>query len=151
FTGGRIALHIITGGSDFEQRRDGDTLDHDARYRRTAEYLDVVRRTWESERPFDHDGEFYHFEKAYSDVRPLQQPSIPVYFGGMSAAALAVAARHADVFALWGEPRAAVAAKVAEVRAAAAQHGRSPRFSISTRPIIAPTEGEAWDKARAIL
>src|SRR5262245_31402138 len=38
-TGGRIALHIITGGNDVEQQRDGDFLDHDARYRRTDEYL----------------------------------------------------------------------------------------------------------------
>jgi alkanesulfonate monooxygenase len=43
-TGGRIALHIISGGNDAEQQRDGDWLDHDARYRRTDEYLDVVRR-----------------------------------------------------------------------------------------------------------
>ena len=34
-TGGRIALHIITGGNDREQRQDGDWLEHDARYRRT--------------------------------------------------------------------------------------------------------------------
>ena len=38
-TNGRIALHIITGGNDVEQRQDGDWLDHDARYRRTDEYL----------------------------------------------------------------------------------------------------------------
>ncbi|MGH2585690.1 MAG: LLM class flavin-dependent oxidoreductase, partial [Dehalococcoidia bacterium] len=48
FTGGRVALHIITGGSDAEQQRDGDWLDHDARYRRTDEYLEVVRRVWTS-------------------------------------------------------------------------------------------------------
>ena len=43
-TNGRIALHIITGGNDVEQRQDGDWLDHDARYRRTDEYLQVMRR-----------------------------------------------------------------------------------------------------------
>jgi len=37
-TSGRVALHIITGGSDAEQTRDGDWLDHDTRYRRTDEY-----------------------------------------------------------------------------------------------------------------
>src|SRR5215217_8970483 len=68
-TGGRIALHIITGGSDAEQQRDGDFLDHDARYRRTDEYLEVVRRTWASERPFDFDGEFYRVRGAFSEVK----------------------------------------------------------------------------------
>jgi alkanesulfonate monooxygenase len=151
FSDGRLALHIITGGSDFEQRRDGDLLDHDTRYRRTGEYLDVMRMTWTEPKPFTHEGEFYQFENAYSDVKPVQQPSIPVYFGGMSGAALQVAGRHADVFALWGEPRAAVKEKMDEVLAAAAPQGRKPRFSVSTRPIIAPTEGEAWDKARETL
>ena len=51
FTAGRIALHIISGGSDAEQARDGDWLDHDARYRRTDEYLDIVRRVWTSPSP----------------------------------------------------------------------------------------------------
>lgn len=151
FTEGRLALHIITGGSDSEQRRDGDLLDHDTRYRRTNEYLDVMRRTWTEPKPFTHRGEFYTFENAYSDVKPVQEPSIPVYFGGMSAAALEVAGRHADVFALWGEPRAAVRAKMDEVLAFAAPFGRRPQFSVSTRPIIAPTEGQAWDRARDTL
>jgi len=33
----------------------------------------------------------------------------------------------------------------------AARAGRAPTFSLSTRPILAATEGEAWDRARAIL
>ena len=53
FTGGRIALHIITGGSDAEQTRDGDWLDHDTRYRRTDEYLEILRRVWTADHPFD--------------------------------------------------------------------------------------------------
>ena len=74
-TGGRIALHIITGGSDAEQQRDGDFLDHDARYRRTDEYLEIVRRTWTSEKPFDFEGEFYRVRGAFSEVKPLQRPA----------------------------------------------------------------------------
>lgn len=150
-TNGRIALHIITGGSDDEQRRDGDYLTHDERYRRTGEYLEVMRRTWLEPKPFDFGGEFYQVTRAFSDVKPLQQPHIPLYFGGQSDAALPVAAKYADCFALWGEPLAAVREKIAEVRAAAAVHGRSPRFSVSVRPIIAPTEAEAWEKAHGYL
>ncbi|MGH2587118.1 MAG: LLM class flavin-dependent oxidoreductase, partial [Dehalococcoidia bacterium] len=150
FTGGRIALHIITGGSDAEQQRDGDWLDHDARYRRTDEYLDVVRRVWTSDRPFDHEGEFYRFKNAFSEVKPLQQPYVPVYFGGASGPAVTVGAKHSDVYALWGEPIAAVKERIAEVRAAA-PFGRSPRFSVSVRPILGPTEEKAWERARATL
>ncbi|HEV8143430.1 MAG TPA: LLM class flavin-dependent oxidoreductase [Methylomirabilota bacterium] len=149
-TGGRIALHIITGGSDVEQQRDGDFLDHDARYRRTDEYLEVVRRTWASDRPFDFDGEFYRVRGAFSEVKPLQRPAIPIYFGGASGVALTVGARHCDVYALWGEPVAAIRQSIAEVRAAAPA-GRAPRFSVSVRPILGATENRAWERARGIL
>jgi len=149
-TGGRIALHIITGGNDVEQQRDGDFLDHDARYRRTDEYLELLRRSWTSNRPFDFEGEFYRVRGAFSEVKPLQRPAIPIYFGGASGPALAVGARHCDVYALWGEPVAAIRRSIAEVRAAAPS-GRVPRFSVSVRPILGATEEKAWARARSIL
>src|SRR5690606_572077 len=99
------------------------------------EYLDVLRRTLLEDKPFDYEGEFYRFERVHSDVKCLQQPMFPVYFGGMSGAALPVGAKHCDVFMLWGEPLAAVQEKMTEVREAAAQWGREPRFSVSLRPI----------------
>ena len=150
-TGGRVALHIITGGSDAEQTRDGDWLDHDTRYRRTDEYLHVLRRTWTSAEPFDHAGEFYRFAGAFSEVKPLRPGGIPLYFGGASGPAATVAARHCDVYALWGEPLAAVKQRIADIHDRAAAFGRRPRISVSLRPIIAPTEAEAWDRARGIL
>jgi len=151
FTGGRVSLHIITGGSDADQAKDGDWLDHDTRYRRTDEYLALLRRTWTEERPFDFEGEFYHVAKAFSEIKPVQKPHIPLYFGGASEAAHAIGAKHCDVYMLWGEPLAAIRQRVAEVRAAGARVGREPRVSVSLRPIIAPTENAAWDKARRIL
>jgi alkanesulfonate monooxygenase len=132
-TDGRVALHIITGGSDAEQRRDG------------------VRRTWTASEPFDHEGEFYRFAGAFSEVKPLRPGSIPLYFGGASGAAALVAARHCDVYALWGEPLAAVRARIADIREKASAFGRRPRISVSLRPIIAPTEARAWERARGIL
>src|SRR5215204_2155502 len=57
---GRAAVHIISGGSDADQAKDGDWTDHAARYRRSAEYLTLLRRTWTEPAPFDHDGEFYN-------------------------------------------------------------------------------------------
>ena len=153
-SGGRLALHIITGGSDADQARDGDFVDHDTRYRRTDEYLGLMRRVWTEARPFDHAGEFYRVTGAYSDVKPVQRPHVPLYFGGASEAAHRIGVRHCDVYMLWGEPLAAIRDRIATVRAAAAAVGRepgAPRFSVSLRPIIAPTEAQAWAKARTIL
>jgi alkanesulfonate monooxygenase len=150
FLEGRLAVHIITGGSDQEQQRDGDFLGHDERYERTNEYLEVMRRVWSEERPFDYAGTHYQFAGAYSEVKPYQRP-FPVYFGGMSGAALEVGAKHCDVFMMWGEPLASVRAQIAQVRDAAARFGREPRFSVSTRPILGATEEEAWARAHDIL
>jgi alkanesulfonate monooxygenase len=153
FSAGRAAVHIISGGDDAEQQRDGDYLTHDQRYRRTDEYLDVVKRSWTSDQPFDHEGEFYRVTGHKSQIRPVQQPHLPVYFGGSSEAAIEVAGKHADVYALWGESLAAVEETIAKVRKAAARYGRDQhvRFSLSVRPIIAPTEEAAWARAESIL
>jgi alkanesulfonate monooxygenase len=56
FAGGRIGVHIITGGSDGEQRRDGDHLAKDERYDRTDEYLDILKQAWTAAAPFDYQG-----------------------------------------------------------------------------------------------
>ena len=148
-TGGRTAVHIISGGNDSDQAKDGDFVDHAGRYRRTREYVQLLKRTWCEPQPFDHAGEFYRVQRAYADIRCAQQPHIPVYGGGGSDAAVSALAPDTDVFMLWGEPLADTAAFIAKVRAAA---GANPiRFSVSTRPILGRSEDEAWSRARAIL
>ena len=151
FSGGRLAVHFISGGSDEDQRRDGDYLSHDERYARTDEYLQILRRMWTEDKPFDHEGRFYRFDQAFSEVKPKQTPHVPIYFGGASAPALEVAGRHADVYALWGESKQQVREQITRVRAEAARHGRTVRFSVSFRPILAPTEKAAWERAEHIL
>ncbi len=151
FSGGRLGVHFISGGSDSEQRRDGDYLDHDQRYERTDEYLSLLRRIWTSSEPFDHEGRHYRFEAGFSEVKPVQQPHVPIYFGGASEAAIPVAGRHADVYALWGESLDQVEELTTRVRAEAAKNGRSVRFSVSFRPILAKTEDEAWQRAEGFL
>src|ERR1700694_3687484 len=148
---GRLAVHIISGGSDADQAKDGDWTDHEARYRRSPEYISLLRRTWTEPAPFDHAGEFYRTRGTWSEIRCRQQPHIPIYGGGGSDAAIRALAPHVDVFMLWGEPLKATSQFMDRVRREAALSGRNPTFSLSTRPILAATEGEAWDRARAIL
>ena len=148
---GRIALHIISGGSDADQQRDGDFEDHDTRYRRSGEYMEVMRRVWTSDEPFDYNGEFYRFAGAYSHVKPLQEPHIPLYFGGASTAAVSVGAEYADVYALWGEPLSGVKERIDMIYQASAVFGRMPRIQLSIRPILGKTESSAWKRAHSIL
>ncbi|HEY8337377.1 MAG TPA: LLM class flavin-dependent oxidoreductase [Tardiphaga sp.] len=150
---GRVSLHVITGGNANELKQDGNTIDDkDERYARTDEFLDVVKAEWSSDKPFNYSGKYYHVENGFSQVKPYRPEGIPVFFGGASDAAIEVAGKHADTFALWGESYAQVRDVTARVHTAAAKHGRpTPRFSLSVRPIIADTEEKAWAKAADIL
>jgi alkanesulfonate monooxygenase len=152
-SGGRAAIHVISGGDDTDQARDGDWLDKDERYARTDEYVSVLKAVWTGEKPVDHQGTYYRIKGASPEVRTVQQPRPAIYFGGASDAALRVAGKHADVYALWGETQAQVREIVTRVRAEAAKHGREQdiRFSLSFRPILAETEEAAWAKAERIL
>ena len=73
---------------------------------------------------------------------------MPISFE-LSEGAIACLAPHVDVFMLWGEPLAETDEFMGRVRAAA--NGSDITFSVSTRPILGSSEGEAWDRARRIL
>jgi alkanesulfonate monooxygenase len=151
-SGGRLAVHIVAGGSDADQAKDGDFIDHAGRYRRVSEYVGLLRRTWTSTAPFDHAGEFYRVSGAYSDIRCMQSPHIPIYGGGGSNDAIHALAPHVDHYMLWGEPLRETSEFMAQVRRAATAAGKTPpRFSLSTRPILAETDDKAWDRAHTIL
>ncbi|MGE2728940.1 LLM class flavin-dependent oxidoreductase [Mycolicibacterium vaccae] len=148
FTANRLALNIVTGGDDDEMRRYGDDLDKAARYRRTAEFLAVVRGVW-SNPEFSYRGEFYDIDGARL-AYPV--PTVPtIYFGGSSPEAIEVAAEHADVYLTWGEPPDQVAEKIDGVRAAAARHGRVLRFGLRLHTVARPTEGQAWQRADELI
>lgn len=147
-SGGRLLLNVVTGGESHEQRAYGDFLDKDARYRRTGEFLQIVRELWQG-KTVDLSGEHLRVEGA--TLARLPDPVPEVYFGGSSPIAGEVAARHADVYLTWGEPPAAVAEKIAWVRALAEKEGRSIRFGIRLHVITRDTAEQAWAEARRLL
>jgi len=149
-TGGRLAMHVISGGDDTDQRRDGDYLDKNERYARTDEYISILKHVWTENGPLDHSGKYYRFEGTSTAMRCYQRPHIPIFFGGVSDAAIAATGKHADVYMLWGETHDQVREVITQVRAAAAQHGRIVRFSLSFRPVLAETEEKAWQRAEDI-
>lgn len=152
-SGGRLSVHFISGGNDHEQGREGDTLTKDQRYDRTREYIQIVKRAWTSAEPFDHHGEFYDFDDFVLDAKPHPGHVPTISFGGSSDAAYPVGAAEADIYAVWGEPLDRTAEQIARVHAEAAAAGRAtpPRIHAAFRPIIAPTEELAWEKAHDIL
>ncbi|MFC6080088.1 LLM class flavin-dependent oxidoreductase [Sphaerisporangium aureirubrum] len=145
---GRLLLNVVTGGETHEQRAYGDFLDKDARYERTAEFLHIVRELWRGE-TVSHEGRHLRVEGA--KLARLPDPVPPLYFGGSSAAAGPVAARHTDVYLTWGEPPDAVAEKIQWIMGLAADEGRALRFGIRLHVITRDTAEEAWAQAARLL
>jgi alkanesulfonate monooxygenase len=149
-SGGRVAVHIITATNDIETRADGDFLTKDVRYQRSREYVRLLRRMWADPACFNDEGEFYKLEGASSMVLP-EAKTIPVYWGGASGLGLEFGGECADVYALAGSSVARVAELVGEVRKFADRHGRSPKFLMSIRAVIAETDEAAWRRADSIV
>ena len=150
-TGGRLLLNVVTGGSESEQKAYGDFLDHDQRYERTDEFLTIVRSVWQGRTGagIDFQGRHYRLQGG-GLLRPLRDPPA-LYFGGSSAIAEQVAARHADVYLQWGEPPEQFTANIQRVREAAAVAGRTPRFGYRVHVIARDTEEQAWAEAERLL
>jgi alkanesulfonate monooxygenase len=147
-SGGRLMLNVVTGGEPTEQRRFGDHLSHAERYARTDEFLSVVRGAW-TQAPFDFDGEHYQVQGA--QVRGGIDPVPDVYFGGSSAPAGPVAAKHADVYLTWGEPLEQVAEKINWIRTLAKAQGRDVRFGLRIHTLSRDTSEQAWAQAQWLL
>ena len=148
YSRGRVLLNVVTGGESAEQRAYGDFLDKAQRYRRCAEFLDIVQRLWRGE-TVSYDGEYLRLEGARLARRPDPVPQL--YFGGSSPEAGPVAARYSDVYLTWGEPPAAVDAKLRWMDGLARQAGRTLRYGIRLHVITRDTSHEAWLQANRLI
>ena len=144
---GRLDWNIITGGNPANQRAQGDFLNHDQRYRRTEEFLDIIQGLWEHEQ-FSYEGQVYQLENGSlpSGLRDERKPG--VYFSGFSEPALDVAAKHADVYLNWAEPLDKLKPHMERVRERAAQQGREVRFGLRVDLFARETEEAAWRDLR---
>ncbi|MFE6857776.1 LLM class flavin-dependent oxidoreductase [Nocardia sp. NPDC057668] len=147
-TEGRAVVHVISGGNDAEQARQGDYSTKDERYARTGEFIDVLRRSWTETAPFSYAGTHYRFDD-FGPGFPPYATSIPISIGGQSDAAFDIGGAKADIFSFWGEPLADIASQIERVHAIAAAAGRAdrPRIWVTFRPIIDRTDELAWAKA----
>ena len=153
-SGGRLLVNLVTGGDPEELEGDGLFVPHKERYVLSREFLTI----WRELLTRSHDGEAFDFEGAHLRVKggkvlypPVSRPYPPVYFGGSSEEAHELAAEQVDTYLTWGEPPAAVAAKVADMRRRAARHGRTLKFGNRLHVIVRETEDEAWRAAAELV
>lgn len=149
-SGGRLLINVVTGGDPQELAGDGLHLSHDDRYHLTDEFLVVWRQIAAGETT-DFKGDYLDIQGGRLMFDSLQKPHPPLWFGGSSAIAQAIAAKHVDTYLTWGEPPAQVAEKIASVRRLAAAQGRTLRFGIRLHIIVRETDAEAWEAADQLI
>ena len=151
---GRLLINVVTGGDQAELEADGLHASHSERYEITDEFLKVWRASLSGgggDAGYDFEGKHIQVKGAKPLYPPVQKPYPPLYFGGSSPAAHELAAEQVDVYLTWGEPPAAVAEKIADMRARAAKHGRSLKFGIRLHVIVRETNEEAWKAADELI
>jgi dimethylsulfone monooxygenase len=141
-SGGRWAINVTSGWHLQEFPMYGaEVVEHDARYERSKEFIDIVRGAWKGAQ-FDYSGAFYQVEGLELEPRP-DSATIEVFQGGQSDAAREMAASHSDWMFLNGGPPEKVAGIVEDVRRRAAARGRTVRFALYAIPLCRETDEEA--------
>ncbi|CAM2167820.1 FMNH2-dependent alkanesulfonate monooxygenase [Burkholderia latens] len=153
-SGGRLLINVVTGGDAAELEGDGLFADHDTRYEITDDFLNIWRGLLSASHEnggFDYIGKHLQSKGGKALYPPVQRPHPPLWFGGSSPAAHAIAADHIDTYLTWGEPPEAVAKKIADIRARADARGRKIKFGIRLHVIVRETEDEAWRDAERLI
>jgi alkanesulfonate monooxygenase len=148
---GRVLINIVTGGFPVELNADGDFLDHDLRYERTQEFMQVVRKAWTLGKGWDHEGKYYKVQGGFVYPEPYQKPHPPFYFGGASDAAKIVGAEETDVYLLWGETVDMVRERIEDMKQRAAAAGRALRFGLRIHVVTRETDAEARAAAEGLV
>ena len=141
-SGGRLSLNVVSSWWADEARQYGLQFDqHDDRYARTSEWLEVVKGLWREER-FSFEGRYYRTEEAICAPKPAHAPIL--YAGGESDRAKAMIAGQCDAYVMHGDPPQAIAPKIADMKARREGAGGGPMtFGMAAYAIVRDTEAEA--------
>ena len=149
--GGRLALNVVSSWWADEATQYGLPFDqHDDRYGRTSEWLEVVDGLW-TRTPFTHQGERYQLTNAICEPKPLASPRPVIYAGGESDKAKAMIARQCDAYVMHGDEPAVIGEKIADMRARREQLGLAPMiYGMAAYAIVRDSEQEAQTEVERI-
>lgn len=143
FSRNRVMINVVSGNASMLEAY-GMTLPHDERYDMADEYLAVWHRLMAGE-SVTYEGKYLSVTGARLALPAgVSIPPPPLWFGGSSDAAVAVAARHVDTYLSWGETPEQMGRKVAQVREAAARLGRELSYGVRLYVVVRETDAEAW-------
>jgi len=150
-SGGRLSLNVVSSWWADEARKYGVGFEqHDDRYTRTGEWLDVLNGVW-SQDHFSFSGKYYRVEDNVLEPKPVSQPRPTLYAGGESPAAKELIAEKCDAYLMHGDPAERVREKIVDLRERRARHNLPPlKFGVAGYAIVRETEREAQDELRRI-
>ena len=142
--GGRLSLNVVSSWWADEARKYGVNFEqHDDRYARTAEWLEVLDRAWKEDH-FSYSGKFYKVEDTVLQPKPLSKPRPFIYAGGESEAAKDLIAARCDAYVMHGDPPARVREKIEDMRARRERLKLPPmKFGVAAYAIVRESEASA--------
>jgi dimethylsulfone monooxygenase len=150
-SGGRLTLNVVSSWWSDEAKKYGVGFEqHDDRYARTNEWLDVLHGVWRQDH-FSYSGKYYRVEDNVLEPKPVSQPHPCIYAGGESLAAKDLIAEKCDAYLMHGDPPERVGEKIGDLRARRARHNLPPlKFGVAGYTIVRETEREAQDELKRI-
>ena len=141
--GGRFSLNIVSAWWEQEMKEYGGTwVAHDDRYKRTREFIEVMRGLW-TEEEFDYAGDYYRVEKAHLSPKPVSRPYPTLYAGGESAEAKQMIASLCDGYLMHGDPVENVRPKIDDMAQRRRELGLPPMtYGIAAYVICRQNEDE---------
>ncbi|WP_318780833.1 dimethylsulfone monooxygenase SfnG [Dendronalium phyllosphericum] len=149
---GRFCLNVVSGWFKGEFTIYGEPwLDHDERYRRSEEFIRVLKGMWTKD-DFHFRGDFYRINGGWVKPKPVNQnPHPEIFQGGNSKAARRMASRVSDWYFMNGNTIEGVQEQIQEVSALARQEGRKVKFGLNAFILVRDTEAEAHAVLREII
>lgn len=146
-SGGRLALNVVSSWWGKEAESYGLQFDqHDDRYARTTEWLQVLNSLWSRSRT-DFQGRYYTLADAIVEPKPVSTPVRPrpvIYAGGESEAAKTMIARHCDAYVMHGDEPEHIAPKITDMKARREAFGLPPmKFGMAGFAIVRDSQAEA--------
>src|SRR5258707_15231054 len=123
---GRVSLNVVSSWWAEEAKQYGVHFDqHDERYARTAEWLEVVKGVWSQEQ-FSFEGKYYRVSDTLLQPKPVSRPHPTIYAGGESNAAKELISSQCDAYVMHGDPPELIRQKIADLSERRDRHGLPP-------------------------
>jgi FMNH2-dependent dimethyl sulfone monooxygenase len=147
--GGRLSLNVVSSWWKDEAKKYGVHFEqHDDRYARTSEWLDVVDNLWQKDH-YNYEGKYYRVDDSVLQPKPLTKPRPTIYAGGESEAAKNLIAQKCDAYVMHGDSPEKIGERIADMKQRRQRFGLGPMtFGVAGYAIVRDTQAEA-DAERA--